>query len=64
MTQEIFAAAIEAILQGDVEKAAEAARRGLDARIDPLELMANGFIPESTRSVIFSAPASCLFRGW
>lgn len=44
MTQEIFAAAIEAILQGDVEKAAEAARRGLDARIDPLELMANGFI--------------------
>ena len=45
MTQEIFAAAIEAILQGDVEKAAEAARRGLDARIDPLELMANGFIP-------------------
>jgi corrinoid protein of di/trimethylamine methyltransferase len=45
MTQESFAAAIEAILQGDVEKAAEAARRGLDARIDPLELMANGFIP-------------------
>lgn len=45
MTQEIFGAAIEAILQGDIEKAAEAARSGLDARIDPLELMANGFIP-------------------
>jgi len=45
MTQEIFTAAIEAILQGNAEKAAEAARRGLDENIDPLELMANGFIP-------------------
>jgi trimethylamine corrinoid protein len=44
MTEKIYSAAIEAILQGDAEKAAEAARRGLDARIDPLELMANGFI--------------------
>jgi trimethylamine corrinoid protein len=45
MTEKIYSEAIEAILQGDVEKAAEVARRGLDARIDPLELMANGFIP-------------------
>ncbi len=44
MTEKIYSAAIEAILQGDAEKAAEAARRGLDERIDPLELMANGFI--------------------
>jgi trimethylamine corrinoid protein len=49
MAQEIFAAAIEAILQGDVEKAAEVAGRGLDAGVDPLELMANGFIPGINR---------------
>lgn len=49
MTQEIFAAAIEAILQGDVEKAAEVAGRGLDEGVDPLELMANGFIPGINR---------------
>ena len=45
MTEKIYSEAIEAILQGDVEKAAETARRGLDANIDPLALMANGFIP-------------------
>jgi len=49
MTQEIFAAAIEAILQGDVEKAAEVAGRGLDGGVDPLELMSNGFIPGINR---------------
>ena len=49
MAQEIFAAAIEAILQGDVEKAAEVAGRGLDEGVDPLELMANGFIPGINR---------------
>ncbi|UCD81764.1 MAG: corrinoid protein [Desulfobacterales bacterium] len=45
MTQEIFTAAIEAILRGDAEKAAEVARQGLNENINPLELMANGFIP-------------------
>jgi trimethylamine corrinoid protein len=49
MTQEIYAAAIEAILQGDVEKAAEVAGRGLDQGVDPLELMSNGFIPGINR---------------
>ena len=49
MAQEIFAAAIEAILQGDVEKAAEVAGRGLDEGVDPLELMASGFIPGINR---------------
>ena len=49
MTQEIYAAAIEAILQGDVEKAAEVAGRGLDEGVDPLELMSNGFIPGINR---------------
>lgn len=49
MTEKIYSAAIEAILQGDVEKAADVARRGLDANIDPLELMANGFIPGINR---------------
>jgi trimethylamine corrinoid protein len=49
MAQEIFAAAIEAILKGDAEKAAEVAGRGLDEGIDPLELMANGFIPGINR---------------
>jgi trimethylamine corrinoid protein len=49
MSQEIFAAAIEAILKGDVEKAAEVAGRGLDEGIDPLELMASGFIPGINR---------------
>ena len=49
MTQEIYAAAIEAILQGDVEKAAEVAGRGLDEGVDPLDLMSNGFIPGINR---------------
>jgi len=45
MTETIYSEAIEAILQGDAEKAAEVAERGLDTGIDPLELMASGFIP-------------------
>ena len=45
MTKKIYSEAIEAVLQGDAAKAAEVAKRGLDAGIDPLELMANGFIP-------------------
>jgi trimethylamine corrinoid protein len=45
MTKEIFAEAIEAIVGGDVAKATEVAKRGLEKEIDPLELMTNGFIP-------------------
>jgi trimethylamine corrinoid protein len=45
MSKEFFAQALESIVKGDVNKAEEIAQRGLDAGIDPLELMANGFIP-------------------
>jgi trimethylamine corrinoid protein len=45
MTQEIFKEAIEAIVSGDVDKATEVAKRGLEEKIDPLDLMSNGFIP-------------------
>ena len=45
MTQKIFEEAIKAIVDGDLEKATELARRGLDEGIEPLELMNNGFIP-------------------
>jgi trimethylamine corrinoid protein len=45
MSDKIFAEAIEAIVNGEVEKATEVARRGLEEKIDPLELMTNGFIP-------------------
>jgi trimethylamine corrinoid protein len=45
MTQKIFKEAIKAIVDGDTETAAELASRGLDAGIDPLDLMNNGFIP-------------------
>ena len=45
MTQEIFEKAIAAIVDGDIDKATEIARRGLGEGIDPLELMTNGFIP-------------------
>jgi corrinoid protein of di/trimethylamine methyltransferase len=45
MTKKIFEKAIKAIIDGDVEKATELAKRGLEEGIDPLELMANGFIP-------------------
>ncbi|MEE4266037.1 MAG: corrinoid protein [Desulfobacteraceae bacterium] len=45
MTQKIFEEAIKAIVDGDLENAAEIARRGLAEGIDPLELMTSGFIP-------------------
>jgi len=45
MTQELFEEAIAAIVNGDIDKATEIARRGLEEGIDPLELMTQGFIP-------------------
>jgi trimethylamine corrinoid protein len=45
MSKEFFAQALESIVKGDVDKATELAQRGLDAGINPLELMTNGFIP-------------------
>lgn len=45
MSKDFFAQALEAIVKGDVDKATEIAQRGLDAGIDPLVLMTNGFIP-------------------
>ena len=45
MTQKIFEVAIKAIVDGDTDKAAELAKRGLDEGIAPLDLMNNGFIP-------------------
>ena len=45
MTQEIFEEAIKAIIDGDIEKATEIAKRGLEEGIDPLQLMTDGFVP-------------------
>lgn len=45
MSDEIFAAAIEAIEKGDAEKAAEIVRLGLDRGIDGMELLNKGFVP-------------------
>lgn len=45
MTSKIFEEALKAIVDGDLEKATEIARRGLEEGLDPLELMTNGFIP-------------------
>ncbi len=45
MTSEIYEAAIEAIVKGDVALAAEMAKKGLSEGIDPLELLNQGFIP-------------------
>ncbi len=44
MADTIFEDAIEAILKGDADKAAEIAKKGLDKGTDPLELMDKGFI--------------------
>jgi len=49
MTQNIFEQAIKAVIDGDVDRAAELARRGLGEGLDPLELMTNGFIPGINR---------------
>lgn len=48
MTREIFSGAREAILKGDIDAAADTARRGLDQGIDPLDLINDGFIPGIT----------------
>jgi trimethylamine corrinoid protein len=45
MSKNFFEQALESIVKGDVDQATEIAQRGLDAGIDPLELMTNGFIP-------------------
>ncbi len=45
MTSEIYEAAIEAIVKGDVALATEIAKKGLSDGIDPLELLNQGFIP-------------------
>ncbi len=45
MTSEIYEAAIEAIVKGDVALATEIAKKGLSEGIEPLELLNQGFIP-------------------
>jgi trimethylamine corrinoid protein len=45
MSKEIFAAARDAIITGDAQKAVDTARQGLDDGIEPLELMDKGFVP-------------------
>jgi trimethylamine corrinoid protein len=45
MMKNLFEQAIEVILKGDADKAAELARRGLDQGLDALEFMDKGFIP-------------------
>lgn len=45
MSNDIFEAAKQAIIKGEAQAAVDAARRGLDAGIAPLELMDNGFVP-------------------
>ena len=45
MTSEIYEAAIDAIVKGDVALSVEIAKRGLSEGIDPLELLNQGFIP-------------------
>jgi len=49
MSENTFTEAIEAIVNGDVYKSIELAKRGLDQGIDPLELMTHGFIPGINR---------------
>jgi len=45
MNRKIFEEAIKAVVDGDIDKATELAKRGLEEGIDPLDLMNNGFIP-------------------
>lgn len=45
MTEKLFEDALEAILKGDAEKAAQVAKQGIDEGLDPLELMEKGFVP-------------------
>jgi trimethylamine corrinoid protein len=49
MTQKIFEEAINAIVDGDPDKAAELAKRGLSEGVAPLDLMNSGFIPGINR---------------
>ena len=44
MSEAIYQEAMEAILKGDVDKAADTAKKGIDTGMDPLDLMNNGFI--------------------
>ena len=43
MSKEIFKAAMDAIINGDAQQAADTARQGLDEGIAPLDLMDKGF---------------------
>ena len=45
MADKIFEEALDAVLNGDADKATEIAKKGLDEGVDPLDLMNNGFIP-------------------
>jgi trimethylamine corrinoid protein len=45
MSEKIFQEAFDAIVNGEADKATDAAKRGLDEGIDPLVLMDKGFIP-------------------
>ena len=44
MSETIYREAVEAILKGDVDKAVDTAKKGIDTGMDPLDLMNNGFI--------------------
>lgn len=45
MANDIFQAAIDAVVSGDVQQAGEIANKGLSEGVEPLELLNNGFIP-------------------
>ena len=45
MSEKTLAEAAKAVINGDAEKAAELAKRGLDEGIDPLNLLDQGFVP-------------------
>ena len=45
MSEKTLAEAAKAVINGDAEKAAELAKRGLDEGINPLNLLDQGFVP-------------------
>jgi len=45
MSEKIFEEAFDAIVKGDADRATDVAKKGLDAGLDPIELMDKGFIP-------------------
>jgi len=45
MSESIFQEATEAIVKGDTDLAVDTAKKGIDAGLDPLALMNDGFIP-------------------